>query len=59
MNTPKQGLKQEYKICAGKGCSSLGVYYLKVIYLERSGWFCSSCRNCLVADGLISEDAPD
>jgi|GraSoiStandDraft_50_1057286.scaffolds.fasta_scaffold5768927_1 hypothetical protein len=44
---------QEYKECSGKGCQNAGSYYLKIIYLNKSGWFCKGCRNDLMFSGLV------
>jgi|GEM_PF-2228245 len=52
MNPIKQGTPQEYKECAGKGCQNAGSYHLKIIYLNKSGWFCERCRNYLTVSGL-------
>jgi len=46
---------QKTKACAGNGCSKDGVYLLKVIYLNKLGWFCESCKNDLVLEGLVIE----
>ncbi len=49
--------KAEYKLttCAGIGCSNLAKHPLTVLYLNKVGWFCESCKNSLVMDGLIVE----
>jgi hypothetical protein len=47
---------QEYNICAGKGCQKTGIHQLHVIYLNRKGWFCNSCKDSLVSEGLVKED---
>lgn len=41
--------------CAGKKCRSQGTHYLEIKYLYKSGWFCDSCTEKLVTDGLLSE----
>jgi hypothetical protein len=53
MNSTNQKASQEYKECAGKGCQDAGSYYLKIIYLNKSGWFCELCRNDLMLSGLV------
>ena len=45
--------KYNYNICAGKGCTNIGKYFLKIIYVKKSGWFCSQCKKSLEEDGLI------
>lgn len=43
------------KVCAGRGCSKDGIHTLTIIHLNRQGWFCDSCKNDLVSEGLIIE----
>jgi hypothetical protein len=38
--------------CAGKSCQEFGIHLLRVIYLNRLGWFCNSCRDILVSAGI-------
>ena len=40
--------------CAGKGCSYNASYLLKIRYINKSGWFCESCKAVLENNGLIS-----
>jgi hypothetical protein len=49
--------KYNYKTCAGKGCNKIGEYFLKIIYVKKSGWFCSQCKKSLEEDGLIESRA--
>lgn len=44
------------KICAGKGCSNQAIHPLTVIYLHKVGFFCESCKNGLISDGLVKDD---
>jgi hypothetical protein len=55
MNYTNQKIHQEHKECAGKACSNPGIYLLRVLYLGKCGWFCSSCAKNLRGDGLIFE----
>jgi hypothetical protein len=52
--TSKAG-KLELKTCAGIGCPNLGKYPLKIVYLNRVGFFCEVCKNELVQEGLATE----
>jgi hypothetical protein len=49
---------QEYRYdrCAGKNCHNIGIYSLRVVYLNRKGWFCDSCKDGLISAGLVKED---
>jgi hypothetical protein len=48
-----------YKKCAGKGCDKVGKTILKIRYLNKTGLFCNSCVNDLIAaDIAIVEDDP-
>jgi hypothetical protein len=55
MNSTKQDASQEYKECAGKGCQNMGVHYLKIVFLNKFGWFCDDCKNDLLSDRLADE----
>lgn len=44
---------QEYKICAGKDCKNIGIYILSIIYINKSGLFCGTCKNELEKCGLV------
>jgi len=41
--------------CAGKNCSNKGTSQLTIVYLNRTGWFCDSCKQELLSDDLIIE----
>lgn len=49
MNSSSNNVNIEYKKCAGKGCDRVGRTILKVRYLNKTGLFCDSCVNDLVA----------
>ena len=45
--------KYRYNRCAGKSCHNMGTHLLQVIYLNRRGWFCDSCKDGLFSAGLV------
>ena len=49
-------LGKEDKNCAGNGCINQGKYPLKIIYLNKVGWFCDYCKDQLLKDELIAEE---
>ena len=55
MNPTEQDHYQTYKECAGTRCPNKGIHYLKIIYVNKNGWFCDSCKNSLLVDGLVCE----
>jgi hypothetical protein len=55
LNTTVNDSVQMQNICAGKECQRQGTHHLKVKYLNKSGWFCSSCKERLQADDLVYE----
>ena len=57
MSSLKQYNTGQHAQCAAKECSKQGVYCLSILYLGKKGWFCKTCKNILVADGLVVEDA--
>ncbi len=55
MNSIKLDVSARYKECAGKGCQNAGIHCLKVVFVNRVGWFCDSCKSSLMADNLCIE----
>ncbi|MDR4492432.1 MAG: hypothetical protein R2685_16305 [Candidatus Nitrosocosmicus sp.] len=41
---------------AGKNCSNKGTHQLKIIYINKTGWFCDSCKQDLIKLGLVEEE---
>jgi hypothetical protein len=56
MNSTKHEDHQGYKECAGKGCQKLGVHCLKILFLNKDGWFCDFWKCSLVEANLVAED---
>ena len=55
MNPTYSKREQEYKsICCGKGCNNVGIYRLRIIYVKKTGLFCSKCKKELENCGLVS-----
>jgi hypothetical protein len=52
MSSIKLDTLTEYKECAGKGCHNVGIHYLEIIFLNKSGWFCEQCGSDLIVSGL-------
>lgn len=55
MNSIKLNALDGYKQCAGTGCTNIGLYLLRVSFVNKYGWFCSSCKKSLLADMLLEE----
>jgi hypothetical protein len=55
MNFATNDSVQRMRICAGKKCQRQGTRYLEVKYLNKYGWFCDSCMERLLVDGLIGD----
>ena len=47
---------QEYNTCAGKGCNNIGNNRLKIVFINKFGWFCDYCKEELTSLRLIEED---
>ena len=39
-----------------KDVQTKGSFQLTIIYLNRKGWFCNSCKQELTRDGLVTEN---
>ena len=46
---------QRYKQCAGMDCHNSAAHRLEIVYIKKAGWFCNSCKDDLIADGLVNE----
>ena len=55
MNSIELDVSARYKECAAKGCQNEGIHCLKVVFVNRIGWFCDSCKTSLIADNLCIE----
>jgi hypothetical protein len=55
MNFNSQETSYEYKECAGKGCEKVGIHCLKIVFLNKIGWFCDDCKNDLLFEKLVDE----
>jgi hypothetical protein len=51
-----QDILKKYKSCAGKDCQRTGIHYLRVLYLNKSGWFCGICKDSLLSDSLVIKE---
>lgn len=41
--------------CAGLNCNKIGMYRLKIIYIDKTGLFCNNCKTELEKCGLVSK----
>jgi hypothetical protein len=44
---------EQVTICAGKNCDNIAKNRLKILYLNREGWFCQKCANDLIKEDLV------
>jgi hypothetical protein len=47
---------KEYKTCAGRECNNIGKNHLMILFINKSGWFCDSCRDSLVNLKLVKSE---
>ena len=43
------------KKCAGNGCSKIGIHPVTIVYINKTGWFCESCKNLIEREGLADK----
>jgi hypothetical protein len=55
-NTNNHCNVEEYKICAGRQCNNPGKNLLEILFINKPGWFCDSCRDDLVKLELAKRD---
>jgi hypothetical protein len=44
--------------CAIRGCNNQGTNFLRIVYVDKSGWFCDKCTIELEQDELVALDHP-
>lgn len=52
LSNPCKGFKR----CAGRYCGNIGSHEVTIIFLNKTGWFCSACKEILNESGLIVSD---
>ena len=45
--------------CAGKDCRNEGKHLLRIIYLNKVGWFCDDCKDLLLKNKLVIDRDDD
>jgi formamidopyrimidine-DNA glycosylase len=53
--SPFVTLLKVYDRCSGKGCKEIGITLLKIVYINKTGYFCDSCSEDLLHLGLAVE----
>jgi hypothetical protein len=48
-------LLEVYHRCSGKGCTDIGKTLLKIVYINKTGYFCDSCSEDILHQGLAVE----
>lgn len=51
----KNSLEYKYTTCFGRNCNNQGKFNLKIILINRRGWFCDSCAKDLISLKLVEE----
>lgn len=52
-NNTHNNAKDGYKICASKRCNNLGIHRRKIIYFNKTAYFCDKCIDDLDQLGLL------
>ncbi|CAN5809764.1 hypothetical protein BH23THE1_BH23THE1_13410 [soil metagenome] len=47
---------KKYKRCDGRDCNGIGDNPLKIIYINKIGWFCDPCKSELLNLKLVVEE---
>ena len=56
---PSATLLKVYDRCSGKRCTNIGKTLLKIVYINKTGYFCDSCSEDLLHQGLAVEVGKD
>ncbi len=51
-----KSIEYKYKTCARLHCNNIPIHYLKVVLINKFGWFCPSCKRELEEDNLLESD---
>jgi hypothetical protein len=46
----------EYKQCAGKNCKKNGINQLKILFINKIGYFCDRCTDQLLALEIVIKE---
>jgi hypothetical protein len=52
---PSATLLKVYDKCSGKGCTDIGKTLLKIVYVNKTGYFCESCSKDILHQELAEE----
>jgi hypothetical protein len=52
-NNTSNNENEEYKICAGMNCDDVGSNRLKIILINKIGYFCNKCSKDLIDLKLV------
>ena len=52
---PFATLLKVYDKCSGKGCTDIGKTLLKIVYINKTGYFCESCSEDILHQKLAEE----
>jgi hypothetical protein len=56
MDPSKNYSSLEYKECAGKYCENNGINRLRILYINKIGYFCDSCTHQLLALDIVTNE---
>jgi hypothetical protein len=54
-NNDSNNKNEEHKICAGMNCNSTGSNRLKIILINKIGYFCGKCSKDLIDLKLVEQ----
>lgn len=53
MNSSNRTANLGFKQCVGKSCTKQGVIELRIRFINKTGWFCESCKKELETHELV------
>lgn len=51
-----ENINSQYQKCSGRKCNNQAPYYMNIRHINRSGWFCHSCKRDLEINGLANSE---
>lgn len=46
----------EFSVCAGRSCNNKGIHPIRIIYINKTGFFCDNCKKDIEYLGLAEDN---
>ena len=56
LNNTSTNCNREFDECYGMNCNKIGIHFLSILFLDKIGYFCDSCKKDLEQLGLVYQN---